>query len=329
MKIDRAHIHPELRKLAAPLMLLNFLLSCSWGARLMCFAGRASAGRKLKGALSEERWIASRSDAPEIRIRIYRPRGHSGRLPAMLYCHGGGYMIGRPEEYHSTILSFMESRPCVIIAPDYRKSLNTPYPAALDDCYDTLLWMKENSEELKLQDNGFILSGHSAGGGLTAALSLRARDTKEVKIAFQMPLYPMIDDRQDTESAQFSGTPVWDARTNAFAWSCYLKDLRDRQENVPAYAAPARNQDHRGLPPAISFVGSLDPFRDETIRYIEALKAENIKVEFRLYAGCFHGFDQAAPRTGISKEALEFTFDSYSKFYDIYYPEMTTKTIRT
>ena len=82
-----------------------------------------------------------------------------------------------------------------MVAPDYRKALDELYPAALNDCYDTLLWMRDNAESLNIRSEKFAVGGHSAGGGLTAAVTLKVFDTQDVKIAFQMPIYPMIDHR--------------------------------------------------------------------------------------------------------------------------------------
>jgi acetyl esterase/lipase len=236
----------------------------------------------------------------------------------MLYCHGGGYLIGSPEQFSKLIKKFIEKRPCVVIAPDYRKSTEAPYPAALNDCYDTLLWMKENANAIGADNENFIVAGHSAGGGLTAAITLKARDTNDVNIAFQMPIYPMIDDRQSTESSKYMGIPMWDAKTNALGWKWYLKNLKLQNIEIPAYAAPARNTDYSNFPPTISFVGGVEPFRDETLQYVDALNNANIPVEFKLYEGCFHSFELAAPNSEIGKEALDFTFESYAKFYDRY-----------
>ncbi len=236
----------------------------------------------------------------------------------MIYCLGGVYIMGCPELLNTIIEKFIKKRPCIIVAPDYRKSAISPYPSALNDCYDTLLWMKENADSLNAFNDNFIVAGHSAGGGLTAAIALKARDTKDVNIAFQMPIYPMIDDRQTTESSHFTGTPMWDAKTNALGWKWYLEDIKLQHTEVPVYAAPARNDDYNNFPPTITFVGTVEPFRDETIQYIEALKKARIPVEFKLYAGCFHGFDVAAPNSKIGKDAICFTFDSFAKFYDVY-----------
>jgi acetyl esterase/lipase len=234
----------------------------------------------------------------------------------MLYLHGGGYVHGVPEEFGSSIKNFIETEPCIIVAPDYRKAVESPYPAAFNDCYDTLLWIRDNAASLGGRTDGFIVSGHSAGGGLAAAVSLKATDTDDAKIAFQMPLYPMIDDRQNSASAVGNDAPVWDEEANKLAWSRYL----DGVQNVTPYAAAARCTDYSKLPPTITYVGSLEPFRDETKIYVENLRRANVPVEFEVFDGAFHGFDVMVPDAPISKRANQFLMENFHKFAQRYFP---------
>ena len=271
----------------------------------------------------EERHIPSSDGEAQIRLRIYRPKSASGALPPMLYTHGGGYTAGSPEQFDGLMAKFIERRPCVIVAPAYRNALIKPYPAAFDDCYATLLWMRENAEELGINASKFIVAGHSAGGGLTAAVTLKVRDTKDVNIAFQMPIYPMIDDQQPNDPARYIEVPLWDTKGNAFGWNSYLKDLHDRNAEIPLYAAPARNTDYRDFPPTITFVGQYEPFYWETVDYVEHLKSEGIDVVFKVYEGCWHGFEQTLPNSSVGMDALAFTFDNYADFYDRYVAQVT------
>lgn len=149
-----------------------------------------------------------------------------------------------------------------------------------------------------------MVGGESAGGGLTAALCMYARDKGEVDIAFQMPLYPMIDDR-DTPSSRDNHAPVWNTRLNHAAWNLYLRPFRDhsRNDSVPAYAAPARQEDYRGLPPAYTFVGDIEPFYCETLTYIENLRKAGVPAKVDVYPGCFHAFDMLLPFLPVSRRA--------------------------
>jgi len=312
-------IHPELKSSIVPFKLMAYLARKNWGIKFLNFTGRFSNGKKISGLHNEERYIPSNNGGPDIRVRIYKPLDMQEKLPCMLFNHGGGYIIGNPEMFNVWIKKFIDTRPCVVIAPDYRKSFEAPYPAAFNDCFDTLLWAKENAEDLQIYNDKLIVAGHSAGGGLTAAVSLKARDTGNVDISFQMPLYPMIDDRQNTQSArEMISVPAWNTQSNKKGWDSYLKDLRESNKETPVYAAAARNQNYDNLPPTITFVGDIDPFKDETLAYAEALQKAGVDTKFKLYKGCFHGFEVMVPKAGISKEAIKFTYDSYAEFYDKY-----------
>lgn len=268
---------------------------------------------KLRAAeleISEER--LPRRDGSGLRILVMRPRTRASGIPGVLWLHGGGYAIGRPEQAFPIARHLIRASRCVVIAPAYRLSLSAPYPAALEDAYATLLWMKSNSIRLGIGEDQLMVGGHSAGGGLAAALTLCARDRGEVSLAFQMPLYPMLDDRMRTESARDNDAPVWDSESNAVAWRLYLGE-RAGLAGVPAYAAPSRATDFRGLPPAVSFVGSLDPFRDETQEYMENLRNAGVPVEFRVFEGCYHGFDQVCPDARVSRDATSLVVEAFTK----------------
>ena len=139
-------------------------------------------------------------------------------------------------------------------------------------------------------------------GGLCAAVCLRARDEGTVNIAFQMPLYPMLDDR-DTETSRDNHGKVWNTRRNHLAWKLYLRGS-DRAGLSP-YAAPARERDFSRLPPAYSFVGGGEPFCAETVRYFENLRAAGVPAELDIYRSDMHAFDMMAPDTPLSRQAAE------------------------
>ena len=285
--------------------------------RLIHRMSRRTAGRNIHGLDCSERRIPSIDGGPDVRVRIYAPHSRSTDrpLPGVLFLHGGGYAIGSPEMSAPTYERLMRTRDCVIVAPDYRKSFDAAYPAAVNDSYATLLWLKKNAAALGVRKNQLLVMGQSAGGGLTAAVALMARDRGEVRIAFQMPLYPMIDDRMITESSRDNDAPLWGSRHNRVGWDLYLRELAGR-DDVPKYAAAARETDYAGLPPTATFVGDLDPFRDETIQYVENLRAAGVPVEFRLFERCFHGFDLIRPGATISREANAFMAEQFASAVD-------------
>ena len=212
---------------------------------------------------------------------------------------------------------YIEASDCVIVSPEYRLSVEAPYPAALEDCYTALLWMKDNAGSLGIRDDQIAVAGESAGGGLTAATTLYARDKGEVNVAFQMPLYPMIDDRNNTDSAKDNDAPLWDSVTNEVGWKIYLGDLWGT-DKVPAYAAPARATDYSGLPPTYTYVGSVEPFHDETVTYVENLKAAGVPAEIDVYDGAWHGFT-LVKKADLSKTANQRHIEWFKKAVSEYF----------
>ena len=232
---------------------------------------------------------------------LLSPRTAPADATGVLWLHGGGYAVGMKEMVHmSRAVGLVKRFGAVVLAPGYRLSLQAPYPAALDDCYAALLYLKEQAAALGIRPDQLMVGGESAGGGLCAAVCIRARDTGEVNVAFQMPLYPMLDDR-DTETSRDNHGRVWNTRRNHLAWRLYLRG-RDRAD-LPPYAAPARLTDFSGLPPAYSFVGDGEPFYAETVRYFAQLRAAGIPAELDIYHTDLHAFDMMQPKTALSRQA--------------------------
>ncbi len=318
MQVTKEMLHPDLQSRFGSLSVMASLMKKVWFRRFSNWVTKVGLeGNDIDGFDCEQRMIPSSDGRWQIRTRIYQPPGAAETLPALLYIHGGGYILGNPEISHDIIQRFIAKRPCVVIAPDYRKAHTEPFPAGFNDCYDTLLWAKANAEALGVRSDRFIVAGHSAGGGLTAAVTLKARDTGDVDVAFQMPIYPMIDDQQPNDPERAMKSPVWDTELNRIGWGAYLAGLHERGEAIPAYAAPARNADYSGFPPTISFVGTMEPFYRENVAYANALREAGVEVAFKEYEGCFHGFDILA-ETGVSADAVAFTYDQYADFYDRY-----------
>ena len=238
-----------------------------------------------------ERMVPGTENAPDVRVRVYLPRERGGVPgPGILYIHGGGYILGSPEMTDASCVEMAMELGASVVSVDYRLAPEHPYPAPLEDCYAALRWLSENAAELCADNKRIAVVGGSAGGGLTAALTLLARDRKGPAIAFQAPLYPMIDDRNITRSShEFTDPRVWSREKNLCAWEMYLGSLYGG--DVPAYAAPARAEDVSGLPPTYTSVGELDLFRDETIDYVSRLLQAGVPTELHVYPGCYHGFD--------------------------------------
>ena len=257
----------------------------------------------MKDYVVEKKKIAS--TGRDIEILILRPLKNArpkSKTPGILWIHGGGYRTGMTEMiYMSRALNLVKTYGAVVVTPEYRLSHEAPYPAALEDCYAALKYLKEHIEELGINDSQLMVGGESAGGGLTAALCMYTRDKGEINIAYQMPLYPMIDN-EDTESSKDNHAPIWNTKKNHSAWKLYLRGLEGKE--VPAYAAPARQTDYSNLPPAYTFVGDIEPFYCETLTYIENLHKAGIEAKVDVYPNRFHAFDMMMPFKKVSKEAI-------------------------
>jgi len=276
-------------------------------------------GKKVRGLQCSEEWIPRKKDGTSLRVCVYKPLAPVTMSAGILWMHGGGYAIGLPEASTGMIKKLIAESGCVVVAPDYQLSLDAPYPAALEDCHDALLWMKNHADVLGIRNDQLMVGGESAGGGLAAALTLYERDHGGVNIAFQMPLYPMIDDRMLNESVVNNDAPVWDSEANRVAWELYIGHLKGK--DVPAFAAPSRATDFSNLPPAVTFVGDLEPFRDETILYFKNLRDAGVSADIEVYQGCYHAFDKMNPFADVSRRAIVFLMQSFKYAVENYFAE--------
>lgn len=168
-----------------------------------------------------------------------------------------------------------------------------------------LKWFFDNAASLGVDDTRIAVAGASAGGNLCAAVVLMARDKGEIRPAFQMPLYPMLDDRMASPaSREVMDMRVWNNVSNVFAWKAYIGDAVGT-DRATAYMAPARADDLSGLPPTYTCVSTLDPFRDDTIRYAQRLAQAGVPVEFHLYPRAYHAFEAIAKGTAYSERAID------------------------
>ncbi|MFH8662363.1 alpha/beta hydrolase [Streptomyces afghaniensis] len=249
----------------------------------------------------EERAAPGPPGAPEVPLLICRPTGVTGSRPIVYNIHGGGMVTGTPRL--GIPLDWAEELGLVVVSVEYRLAPEHPHPAPVEDCYAGLVWTAGHAKEIGGDPDRIILAGGSAGGGLTAALALLARDRKGPRAIGQMLMCPMLDDRNDTPSAhQMAGLGVWDRTSNETGWSALLGEARGTAD-VPPYAAPARADDLSGLPPAFIDVGSAETFRDEDVAYASRIWQAGGIAELHVWPGGFHGFDGLVPQAALSVDA--------------------------
>ncbi len=256
----------------------------------------------VEGVASEDKSVPGPKGDPEVRVRVYRPNEQPSKLPALLWIHGGGYVMGDIEQDDRLMKQLVNRIGCVAVSVDYRLAPEHPFPAPVEDCYSALKWLFAHAAELKVDATRIAIGGASGGGGLCAGLALMARDRREVKVAFQLLIYPMIDDRNCTPAAHAITDPrMWNRESNRQGWKAYLG--RDGGgTDVSPYAAASRATDLTGLPPAYIPVGALDLFVDENIEYAQRLIQAGVPTELHVYPGAFHGFDMFAPSAAVSKQ---------------------------
>jgi acetyl esterase/lipase len=306
--MPKSNLHPELR--FKGWLIKTFTPSTTPKSAKFIYNLTTKMRGRHSGDLRYEQVYIPRADGTELRVCVYSALAPKENVPGLLWLHGGGYAVGAPEQDEKAYIKrFIDASGCVVVAPDYTKSVVAPYPAALDDAYAALLWLRDNGARYGARNDQIFVGGNSAGGGLAAAVSLYARDKGEAPIAFQMPLFPMLDDRP-TPSNTGNKAPLWSSESNDAAWKMYLGQMY-RTEKVPIYAAPARASDYSGLPPACTFVGSVEAFHDETVAYMENLKASGVPTHFRVFDGGFHNFDMVCAKSSIAREAQNFLMDTF------------------
>ncbi len=239
--------------------------------------------------------------AGEIRLRVHRPAGPERPRPCIYWMHGGGYVLGSPEQDDERFDRWCQRFDVVGVCPQYRLAPEHPYPAGLEDCYAGLRWVEAHGAGIGIDAGRVGIGGPSGGGGLAAALALLARDRGELTIDYQLLIYPMIDDTRTCTTANWD-VPVWNQESNTFGWSSYLGPLLGT-DDVPYTAAPARCPDLSGLPPTYVMTGSLDGFCDEDISYAQRLNQAGVPVELHVYPGAPHGFEGLAPATAVARQA--------------------------
>lgn len=255
--------------------------------------------------VSVESWcVPGPFGAPDVPVYVYRPHTLSKPGAALLFIHGGGYIIGAAQMFHTTPARYARELGIVVVSVDYRLAPETPFPGPLEDCYAALRWIQEQADALGVDPARIAIAGESAGGGLAAALTQLAHDRGEVTPRFQLLLYPMLDDRTTLKADHAGrGEFVWTPASNLLGWSAYL-GRKPALDDAPVYAAPARRQNLAGLPPAWIGVGELDLFYPENAEYARRMTEAGVPCELYTVTGAYHAFEAFRPDAPISQAFL-------------------------
>jgi acetyl esterase/lipase len=232
------------------------------------------------------------ADGPEgaIPLRLYRPRGVDAgvALPALVFFHGGGWVIGDLETHDVLCRQLTAEAGIAVVAVDYRLAPEAKFPAAADDAWAATRWVVAHADRLAIDARRIAVGGDSAGGNLAAVVALLARDAGAPAIAFQALLYPVIDVGIEWPSYQQLGEGYL-LTSQSMRWFIGHYLTSDK-EAVDWRVSPLRAPSLRGVPPALIVTAGFDPLRDEGEAYARALRDAGVRVDYVCYGGMIHGF---------------------------------------
>jgi len=227
-------------------------------------------------------------------VRAYRPKG-AGKddiLPALVYYHGGGWVIGDLDTHDVVCRTLANGARCAVFSVEYRKAPESPFPAAVDDCFAALKYVSREAKTLRINSQQIAVAGDSAGGNLATVMTLMARDAGEpafpFPISFQLLIYPATDQRMGFPSHERNGEGyLLTKKVMHYFRGHYLPEQGDW---LDWRASPLLAKSLAGLPPAFVLTAGFDPLVDEGKAYADRLAKEGVKVEYKNYPDMVHGF---------------------------------------
>lgn len=250
----------------------------------------------------ERRVIPGPAGNPDVVVYVINATDKVRHKPAILHIHGGGYVLGAAQDVVPELEKIALELDCVVLTVDYRLAPETRFPGSLEDNYSALKWLWNSAAQLGVDTKRIAVMGESAGGGHAAMLAIAVRDRKEFKLAAQILIYPMLDDRTGSSRSVPShiGTFIWKRSSNQFGWSSLLGQAAGAN-TVPYGSVPSRLSDLSRLPPTFIGTGSIDLFVEEDIDYATRLLAAGVSVELLVVPGGYHAFDAFAPDASVTR----------------------------
>ena len=257
------------------------------------------AGKPQKIFSIQDRYISGSTS--DLHIRIYRPSS-AENLPALVYFHGGGWVLNFLDIYDAELSDLANASGSVIVAVNYQKAPEHPYPIPFNDCFATFLWVHKNAHDLGIDPEKVGIGGESAGGNLAAAVALKTRDISGPKPAYQLLINPCNEKDFDTASYReyAQGYGLTRERMIWF-WEQYLQGT---DHDKDPYACPSTAVDFSDLAPAIIVTAECDPLKDDGIKYEKLLRGCGVQTHYLEYEGMIHGFTNLGAITPKAHEAI-------------------------
>tara|TARA_R110002111_G_scaffold259308_1_gene329302 strand:+ start:110186 stop:111127 length:942 start_codon:yes stop_codon:yes gene_type:complete len=243
----------------------------------------------------------------EIPIRIYTPANRQdvsdSKSPALVYFHGGGWVMGTLDAYDGLCQDLAGTSGCKIISVDYRMAPEYPYPIPFEDAFAATEWISSNADDFEIDQERIAVGGDSAGGNLATAVALKARQSTSLNLAYQLLVYPVTNYQFDTESYLKYGTNYFlTKRAMEWFWDQYLPDESAGRE---FYASPLRCKDLSGLPAAMVITAGYDPLYSEAVQYVEQMRRSGNHVEHINFEDMIHGFFRRSDLYDRAFEAVQ------------------------
>jgi acetyl esterase len=292
------NIHPDFRSIKGrKLSLKPFSVKLLGG---LLAAVNALHRRKFKTLVSQQTIVI---DGHRVRVLIIKPENLRSPAPALLYYHGGAFIMKHAPQHLENAVRYARGANCYVIFVDYRLAPMHPFPAGFNDCYAALKWALSNAAQLAIDKARIAVGGDSAGGALAAGAAQKAAHEEGIKLCGQLLIYPVTDaSPRWPSSSAYASVPPFKEASPAALWEAYLG--HSPSVGVARYASPI-DGDLSGLAPAYVEIGEFDMLHDEGQAYARALIAKNVRVELNETKGTVHGFDLLAADSGISKAAME------------------------
>lgn len=249
----------------------------------------------------------------QVNARLFYPDAQGRNLPAIVYFHGGGWVIADLNVYEPSCRALCNAAEALVISVAYRQAPEHKFPAAVNDAYDATSWVLANAAQLGADPSRVAVAGESAGGNLAAVTCLMAKEAKTQMPVAQLLIYPVTDSSMSQRSySENEDTQPLHSNMMRWFWSNYLGDNAQAREK---FAAPLLAADLSGLPPAIVITAEFDPLRDEGEQYAHQLEIAGVPVKFRRFSGVTHEFFGLAGAVSKAKEAVRFAADSLKEVF--------------